>query len=750
MPWTLCGLVLVHLSGLVSSLPLDNGNHGSVAFVVSSRTHTRRSNRNPNLATAAPTTCTSKSSTALHYSTQGDGQDRLEMTDDTKKTFSEQQKKSKLEAYQVVANQDPEWYNQFVLNVLKEKTVEELGLPPPSALPIIPAASTLKSVLELEEEEDTLTAKDSTQIKPDPAATAPTLLDRNSTTTVSMTASNTSEGKVQESTFITSNLTLPLKAEADAGVSPVSQSQEQELLDATTEPSASTSQENATIIEMKHEETEKIEVPENSTEVNTVASQSNSSIVADTVSKAQTKESTGLEKEASPSQKQENSTLMEEQSMPHTEISDAEELPTLQKAVEEKPSTEGENLIVDTPVATDAARSSKEKVVDRSDKKSELTTLGYTQDEIAMLLPDVVDVILDGQMERPSSIPSAWISNQVEESRDNSRDLKAGPVEIGTNQSEPKDKASEASLSETRQETAASTDKTSSKGKSPSNSQDAAVQETSTGTNSTDVASDEEVILFFDISKQRLQVAPLATLADLGYNKRDLAGLRADIAASVMINKTPRPSRGIPSKWKAPKNKQGETTAQVVQVLPRSKAEVLLEEDRLKRPTTTIRERPPVNDRRKMAQEEERERRRKTAMNNRRSREKQAFNADGSPKNVYNVRKKGVSPGQRQRLKLDDPPTPRYWMDIDTFRDLLRKEAEIRLRLVGDDFEDAVKEECDWRLKLYKDWLWKLDKGVGGSMVPSRRERRQGIPTRTRMEQRGPRKEGPPDDRRRK
>lgn len=61
---------------------------------------------------------------------------------------------------------------------------------------------------------------------------------------------------------------------------------------------------------------------------------------------------------------------------------------------------------------------------------------------------------------------------------------------------------------------------------------------------------------------------------------------------------------------------------------------------------------------------------------------------------------------------------------MDTFRRLLRKEAELRLSIIGDEFADVVDQENDWRLGLYKRWLWSLHNGVGESIVPPSRYER--------------------------
>jgi hypothetical protein len=72
-----------------------------------------------------------------------------------------------------------------------------------------------------------------------------------------------------------------------------------------------------------------------------------------------------------------------------------------------------------------------------------------------------------------------------------------------------------------------------------------------------------------------------------------------------------------------------------------------------------------------------------------------------------------------------DPPAPDsfLWPDVDTFRDLIRKEAGFRLAILGDDWSGVVKDESDWRLNLYTDWLWTLHNGWGSPIVESRSDR---------------------------
>lgn len=61
----------------------------------------------------------------------------------------------------------------------------------------------------------------------------------------------------------------------------------------------------------------------------------------------------------------------------------------------------------------------------------------------------------------------------------------------------------------------------------------------------------------------------------------------------------------------------------------------------------------------------------------------------------------------------DDSKSSSIWMDIPTFKQYLRTEAELRLAILGPDWEDWVKGESDWRLNLYKSWLDVVDNGVG-------------------------------------
>lgn len=80
---------------------------------------------------------------------------------------------------------------------------------------------------------------------------------------------------------------------------------------------------------------------------------------------------------------------------------------------------------------------------------------------------------------------------------------------------------------------------------------------------------------------------------------------------------------------------------------------------------------------------------------------------------------------------FENPAPNKFWMDLPTFRDFLRKEAQLRIQIIGPDWKESVLDESRWRYDLYKTWLTMLDEGVGGenplyeySDVPRERKNR--------------------------
>ena len=80
----------------------------------------------------------------------------------------------------------------------------------------------------------------------------------------------------------------------------------------------------------------------------------------------------------------------------------------------------------------------------------------------------------------------------------------------------------------------------------------------------------------------------------------------------------------------------------------------------------------------------------------------------------------------------DEPPPNKFWMDLPTFRDFLRKEAQLRLNILGPDWKESVLDESRWRYDLYKTWLTMLDEGVGEDLLDGYVDRQPGRERRRR------------------
>ena len=53
------------------------------------------------------------------------------------------------------------------------------------------------------------------------------------------------------------------------------------------------------------------------------------------------------------------------------------------------------------------------------------------------------------------------------------------------------------------------------------------------------------------------------------------------------------------------------------------------------------------------------------------------------------------------------------WPTLPTFKQFLRQESELRLMILGPKFSDVIRDEANWRLKLYEKWLLMLEDGIG-------------------------------------
>ena len=278
---------------------------------------------------------------------------------------------------------------------------------------------------------------------------------------------------------------------------------------------------------------------------------------------------------------------------------------------------------------------------------------------------------------------------------------------------------------------------------------------------------EERIVLYRDLATT-LTFVPLTNLTRLGYQDGEIESMRAEAVTIIIADQITRPRQGIPLQWTIDDSKESREI-QLLQSVER--ARLLVEEDKTarrrqqelerevppgrpqrseekdagngeesissSRKDTSMRQRQQRGDKtedpdvRKSTRENatqqpsrrfEKEEEDSSQVRQRRSR-KRDLNTDGPSKRIYNARE---ILNRREKTPLSDPPDPNspIWVDMDTFRSMLRNEAELRLRILGDDWASTVKQESEWRLDLYKRWLWTLHNGVGGSIVPPSRYER--------------------------
>jgi hypothetical protein len=259
------------------------------------------------------------------------------------------------------------------------------------------------------------------------------------------------------------------------------------------------------------------------------------------------------------------------------------------------------------------------------------------------------------------------------------------------------------------------------------------------------------VVLYRDLYAGTLQLVNLTCVTKLGYNFNEIPYLQPDALALIVADEILRPSRGIPQQWKISES-QYEVLSDDVRIVPRQEAEELLKTANKKKrgkPAVGEARKTPVEDRssdiddvngdagygsRRSRAEKARPARSQKGETSasvrsgdtwRRNEGEQPIRAGTGwegKKRIYNARE---IPKKSTPEEEDDPPPPNspVWVDIDTFRKLLRSEAELRVRILGEDWADIVKDESNWRLRLYKEWLWALHHGIGSPLVPSRSDR---------------------------
>lgn len=319
----------------------------------------------------------------------------------------------------------------------------------------------------------------------------------------------------------------------------------------------------------------------------------------------------------------------------------------------------------------------------------------------------------------------------------------------------------------------------------------------------TEVIVETRAVMYRNITGSAMTYVRLADLIELGYKLSELERIQAEFLSIVVLDKRKCPSMGVPVQWKV-NNPKAEPQIVIFDSVEEASDMVrqINEKERQERESVSQRrnrqekreersatreqsrwEMDPTdedNDRRRSrsGREQDRDRRAEaidrkrrnednedggerrrrrrreqmddatdnedTSLRSRRDRRRQRRgedDGDRSTRRIYSV------PRARKAPALADPPDPNspIWVNIDTFRDLLKKESDLRLRFLGQDWDRTIEQENDWRTDLYKKWLWSLNNGVGESIVPPSRYERARRNQRKRMTTDPP----PPENRRR-
>lgn len=267
---------------------------------------------------------------------------------------------------------------------------------------------------------------------------------------------------------------------------------------------------------------------------------------------------------------------------------------------------------------------------------------------------------------------------------------------------------------------------------------------------------DDIVVLYKDLYDRNdaSRCVAYEDFAELYYCKEEIVTIRADVVSLIIEDRIKKPRAGIPHSWKIPKDER-ETPTKDVRIMNRSEAEIIImnntrsnnkqRKDNLARTKInqkrggneieskiTGREGTKTFQQSTIRAEDEWERRLGVLGNNGRitkSRqqplERRKYPAvvrskgtnnliydDGNKRRISKTQK-SLSVNNKSKKRIADPPPPQspLWVDISTFRDLLRRESEMRVSILGEDWTDEIKDENNWRLDLYKKWLWALNDG---------------------------------------
>mmetsp|Transcript_12943 Transcript_12943/g.27950 ORF Transcript_12943/g.27950 Transcript_12943/m.27950 type:complete len:466 (+) Transcript_12943:119-1516(+) len=193
------------------------------------------------------------------------------------------------------------------------------------------------------------------------------------------------------------------------------------------------------------------------------------------------------------------------------------------------------------------------------------------------------------------------------------------------------------------------------------------------------------VFIRFVNNSGRDEEVPLKDLTKLGYKSSEVRRLKSSSIVAILRAGLRRPSGGIPKHWTVRSNR--ESKVEISRSTPMSHNQSTVERGKFprRRKESFIR-RPSINHKRRTGQ-----------------------NSKSGEASLYARRKqpaRSISGGSTSRPGSDNSFADReVWMDLPMFRAFLRKEAQLRLTILGPGWSNAVKGESRWRLEMYQKWL---------------------------------------------
>ena len=213
----------------------------------------------------------------------------------------------------------------------------------------------------------------------------------------------------------------------------------------------------------------------------------------------------------------------------------------------------------------------------------------------------------------------------------------------------------------------------------------------------------------------RDEEVPLTDLTKLGYKSAEIKRLKSSSIVAILRTGVCRPRDGIPKNWTV--GSRGESEVEISRSytsIPRNQSTVEMGKSPRRSQESFIR-RPSINYNRQTGQ-----------------------NAK-SDESILHARRKqstrSISRGRSFRpSSVESFADGEVWMDLPTFRAFLRKEAQLRLTILGPGWSNAVKGESRWRLEMYQKWLDLLygDENGGRGKTTQRQRRGRGVKERQR------------------